>query len=404
MAEIWGIAAAAVGGSVIGGLISSSGAQSAAQTQANAAEAGQAISQNEFNTITGQEQPYMNAGYGAQAQLDYLLGIGTPGQNIPGATTGGAKGSTPWSSTGYSGGYGGSGIPLTGLGGAGAGASGSTGTGYGPGAPTAKSSTAGGYGSLLTPFTAANFKQLSPAYNFQLQQGQQGTLNSDAAGAGALSGAAQKDLMSFNQNLANTSFNNAFNQYQTQQGNIYQRLAGIAQQGQASAANTGQQGTALAGQAAQSATNVGSALAAGQVGSANAWSGAISGASSALPWLYNGGGGGYTGGSAGNSTYVAGTPYGSGANSGDTYCDYALKTDIEPYLFDGQSRLQVYEFRYKGEAQRWRGYMAQEVLQAYPEAVSVGPRGFLKVDYRLIPSERKYPEAAWAEVEAACLT
>ena len=225
----WGFAAAAVG-SIAGAAISSSGAKSAAETQANAANNAQQISQNEFNTITGQEQPYMNAGYGALSELNAGLGVGPQS-----AATGNI-----------------------------------------------------GYGSLTTPFTAQNFQQLSPAYQFQQQQGMQGVLNGDAAGQGALSGAASKDLIGYNQNLANTSFSNAFNQYQTQNQNVYNRLSGIAQLGQNAASNTGQQGTALAGQAAQSAQNIGTAQAAGQIGSANALSGGLSSLSS-LPWLYGSG-------------------------------------------------------------------------------------------------------------------
>lgn len=255
MAEIWGIAAAGIVSAGIGAY----GASQAAGDQASAAANAQQISQNEFSTITGQEAPYMQSGYGAQGQLNYLLGNGTPGTNEVG------------------------------------------------GAPTASSSPAGGYGSLLKPFDLSDFQQLSPAYNFQLQQGQQGVLNSDASGQGALSGSAYKDLMNYNQNLANTSFNNAFNQYQTQQGNIYQRLAGVAQLGQASAANTGQQGTALAGQAAQSATNIGTAQAGGAVGVANALSGGIS---SSAPWLAYGGG-------STQSPYDPSIAYGANAQAGD---------------------------------------------------------------------------------------
>lgn len=242
------IAAAIVGvGAIAGGYLSAQGAESAAQTQAGAAANAQQISQNEFNTITGQEQPFMQGGYSALSALNYGLGTG----------------------------------PDT--------------------APTAGAASGMGYGSLLTPFTAAQMQQYSPAYKFQMQQGLQGTLNGDASGSGALSGAAQKDLMSFNQNYANTAFNNAFKQYQTQQGNIYSRLAGIAQLGQAAASNTGQQGTALAGQAAQSATNIGTALGAGQVGAANAWSGALSNASY-LPYLVSLGGGSLSSTGAGGQT------------------------------------------------------------------------------------------------------
>lgn len=238
----WAAAATAVAG-IAGSAIQAGAAGQAAQEQANAAENAQQIAENEFNTITSQESPYMQAGYGAQSQLNYLLGIGTPG------AAGGGSSTTP---------------------------------------ATATSSIGGGYGSLLQPFTAQYMQQYSPAYQFQLQQGQQGVLNQDAASQGALSGAALKDLIGYNQNYANTAYNNAFNQYQTQLGNTYSRLAGVAQLGQNAAANTGQQGTALAGSAAQSATNIGTAQAGGTVGAANALAGGLSSAS--LPWLAYGGG------------------------------------------------------------------------------------------------------------------
>jgi hypothetical protein len=232
------VAAAIIGGAAVGlagSAISGSAAQSAAQTQAGAAENAQGISEAEFNTITAQQQPFMQAGYGALNALNQGLGIGTanPSQQAQGV----------------------------------------------------------GFGSLTQPFTAQNFQQLSPAYQFQLQQGQQGVLNSDSPSAGALSGSALKDLTGYNQSMANTSFYNAFNQYQTQQGNIYSRLSNIANLGQNAAANTGQAGTALAGQAAQSATNVGTALAGGTVGAANAYSSGLSNTANMglLGALYGGG-------------------------------------------------------------------------------------------------------------------
>lgn len=223
-------------GALAGGAIAAGGAESAAQQQADAARNAQAISLQEFQTITGQEQPFLQAGYGSLGQLQYLLGQG-PQEGFTGAT----------------------GLP--------------------------QGSAGGGYGSLLQPFTADYMKQYSPAYQFQLQQGQQGVLNADSGSQGALSGAALKDLTSFNQNYANTAFNNAFNQYQTQQGNIYARLAGLTQLGSSAAANLGSQGVALAGQQAQSAQNIGTALAGGTVGAANALSGAIGGAANTYAGL-----------------------------------------------------------------------------------------------------------------------
>lgn len=300
----WAIGAAAVAG-LAGSAIQANAAGQAASEQAGAAENAQQISENEFNTITSQEQPYMQSGYGAQSQLNYLLGIGTPGTGYSPGTA-----ATP----GYTGlgtglgPLGGSGVPIN--------VPGTSGTPASPG--TASSSTAGGYGSLLQPFTAQYMQEYSPAYQFQLQQGQQGVLNADATGQGALSGAALKDLTAYNNNYANTAYNNAFNQYQTQLGNTYSRLAGIAQLGQASAANTGQQGTALAGQAAQSATNIGTAQAGGTVGAANALAGGLSSAS--LPWLYANSGSG-TGGFTPNAG-VTGT-----GGAYDTYNTLAGSTD-----------------------------------------------------------------------------
>lgn len=263
------IAVAVGGATLLGSIFQGNAAQSAAQTQANAAENAQNISLQEFNTITGQETPYMQSGYGALSNLDYLLGVSP--QTAQGGAIGAAPVTTPGIGAGgrFRPGPNGSLIPQI----------------YGgpatrtvnPVGPSRTGPVAGGtFGSLLTPFTADYMKQYSPAYQFQLQQGEQGILNQDNASQGALSGAALKDLIGYNQNYANTAFGNAFNQYQTQQQNTYNRLADIAQLGQTSAANTGQQGTALAGQAAQSAQNVGTALAAGQIGQANAYSSGLS--------------------------------------------------------------------------------------------------------------------------------
>lgn len=345
------------GAALIGGVVSANASQNAAQTQANAAENAQGISQNEFNTITGQQSPYMQGGYGGLSNLESLLGVGPLTQGQAGATGGGLNNSNngyqgiglTYNPSGYggspmsyiqpyTGGLGGSGAPLSSVwspqvSGAAGGqqiAQGAPGGYAGLTVPYASQSLAApnttGYGSLNTPFTqqgayqpmapftADTFRQYSPAYNFQLQQGQQGVLNGDESSQGALSGAALKDLTSFNQNYANTAFNNAynqyagqyqnnfndyqnaysnaFNQYQTQQNNVYSRLASLAQLGQNAAANTGQQGTTLAGQQAQAAAAVGAYQAAGQVGVANAISGGLQNAGT-LGALYamNGGGG-----------------------------------------------------------------------------------------------------------------
>jgi hypothetical protein len=301
------VAGAVVVGGLATGAMSADASRSAANAQARSAANAQQISQDQFNTIQQQNAPFIQSGYGALSALDWGMGIGP--QTSGGQPAGGMGTGTPTPngydpSSGYRLGAGGGisqGIPGGTTFGGPSGVGGPTGPqGMGPvggsGLPTAGAPAGGqtgglGYGSLTKSFDTSDWQKLSPAYNFQLRQGQQGVMNADAAGAGALSGAAQKDLIDYNQSAANTSFNSAFNQYQTQQGNIFSRLSGIAQLGQASANNTGQQGTALAGQAAQSATNIGTAQAGGIVGGANAWSGGIN---SAAPWLSQFAGGGST--------------------------------------------------------------------------------------------------------------
>lgn len=132
-----------------------------------------------------------------------------------------------------------------------------------------------------------NWKQyMSPAYDFQLQQGEQALQNSQAAADGALSGAALKGLINYNQNMAGTAFQNAFNDYQTQYGNqfnqyqtqnqnIFNRLSSLAQLGQNAASMTGMQATQTGANMANTMTAAGNAQAAGTMGMANAITGGI---------------------------------------------------------------------------------------------------------------------------------
>lgn len=127
------------------------------------------------------------------------------------------------------------------------------------------------YGSFTKPFDVQSFYQnLDPSYFWRLQQGQQAVVNGNAAGSGALSGSAMKDLLNYNQNAASQEYGNTYNRYQTTQGNIFSRLAEMAGLGQSAAAGVGANGVALAGQAGQAVQNAGSATGAGIVGGANA--------------------------------------------------------------------------------------------------------------------------------------
>lgn len=168
-----------------------------------------------FNTIVGQEQPFLNAGYGATNSLNQLLGTS----------------------------------PATGAGGTAAG-----------------TSLPGGY---LTQTFDPTQSQLEnyPGYQFQLSQGDLAVNSANSAGGSAVSGPALKSLMNYNQGLAASNYSNYFNQFQTQQNNIFNRLSGIASLGQNAAGNLGNAGTQL-----------GTGIAQAQAGAAGSIAGGISGA------------------------------------------------------------------------------------------------------------------------------
>ncbi len=127
----------------------------------------------------------------------------------------------------------------------------------------------GSFGSLLQPYQGefkaptAEEAAATPGYQFALQQGLQGVERGAAARGNLLGGGEQKALEQYGQGLASTNyqqtFNNALQQYQTaynqfQQGqaNTYNRLAGVAGTGQVTAQSLGQQGQ----QSAQNAGNI----------------------------------------------------------------------------------------------------------------------------------------------------
>ncbi len=77
---------------------------------------------------------------------------------------------------------------------------------------------------------------------------------------------------------------------------------------------------------------------------------------------------------------VAATSNGAGAAGPVAVSDERLKTEIRPV---GQTvhGLTLYEFRYIGQPELWRGVMAQEVAEIMPSAVHRHHTGYLMVDY-----------------------
>lgn len=222
--------------------------------------------------------------------------------------------------------------------------------------------TAGTYGLDKMQASAGTFKfdpkdlENDPGYQFQLKQGEKALTNSYAGRGMLQSGAALKSILGYNQGLAGTSYQNAYNRalntfntnqqgYQSlanlgqnansqaiQAGGIYggqlTSLAGLGAntnlQGAGLLSNTAIQGNEYMGNALMSGartdadliTGRGNAEAAGIKGSANAWTGALNGVGNAASMYGLSQMGGSTGGGGGfNGDYGSYFPWGGGGGA-----------------------------------------------------------------------------------------
>jgi hypothetical protein len=79
---------------------------------------------------------------------------------------------------------------------------------------------------------------------------------------------------------------------------------------------------------------------------------------------------------------------GAGAQLGSAYLmrgsDRRLKEKITLVGKDDATGLNLYEFNYLNEPERYRGVMADEVVKVYPEAVEYSPGGYAKVNYGML--------------------
>jgi len=70
----------------------------------------------------------------------------------------------------------------------------------------------------------------------------------------------------------------------------------------------------------------------------------------------------------------------SGQNAGPMASDVRLKENIIK-VGNSPSGINIYEWNYIGKPQRYRGVMAQEILERHPEAVALQPDGYMSVYY-----------------------
>lgn len=131
--------------------------------------------------------------------------------------------------------------------------------------------------------------EATPGYQFNLSQGLRSAQNAAAARGLGVSGAALKGAATFATGLADSTYQNQFNNAQTrfsnllsmnsaQQGNLtnqYNRLSNVATMGEDAGAKTGAIGANLANTAASATQAAGTASAAGLMGAGNAISGSV---------------------------------------------------------------------------------------------------------------------------------
>ena len=117
---------------------------------------------------------------------------------------------------------------------------------------------------------------LAPNYQFMLNQGL--GAQSQAMNVGGGGSNINTANTKFAEDYASNAYQNAFNNYQTQQSNIYNKLANIAGIGQQSLANLSNLATGNATNISNLGVGAANAQAAGQVGTANAIGGGLTGA------------------------------------------------------------------------------------------------------------------------------
>jgi hypothetical protein len=115
-----------------------------------------------------------------------------------------------------------------------------------------------------TQFTA------DPGYAFRMSEGMKALDRSAAARGGLLSGSTLKGAQRYGQDLASQEYQNAFNRYYAERTNKLQPLQSLAGVGQTSANTLSNAAGQFGSQIGSNIIGAGNAMAAGQIGQANA--------------------------------------------------------------------------------------------------------------------------------------
>jgi hypothetical protein len=135
---------------------------------------------------------------------------------------------------------------------------------------------ASGYGDFARKFDMQTDYLEDPGYRFRLGEGTKALERQMAARGGLYSGKALKDTQDYVQGMASQEFGSAYDRWRTNQTDQFNRLASLSGSGQTATSQTGAAGQNYGNQAGQNIIGGGNAAAAGKVGTANAWGGALS--------------------------------------------------------------------------------------------------------------------------------
>lgn len=137
------------------------------------------------------------------------------------------------------------------------------------------------FGSLMRSFTEEDFRA-DPGYQFRLSEGEK-ALNRAAAARGMYSNPATvRELQRFGQGVADQTYNDAFNRFQLEQGNRFNRLASLSGMGQTGVNQTMGAAQNFANTAGNAMGNIGAAQSAGILSGANAMIQGLTGAGAGI--------------------------------------------------------------------------------------------------------------------------
>lgn len=270
-----------LGVSLLGGLMGSSSASSAAAQQAAAAREAEQGIQKRFDITRQDYAPFMQTGYGANSILAHLMGIrptATAASNPQSAealrkqligqfTTKGPEQVIGWNNQFGEGapiyGYGKDTIDEAGL-------QAAINAELAKQTPQNSGYDPSTFGSLLKDFSESDI-YADPVFKMA-QSEAANAVNERAMRSGMYnSGGTLKELMKANSQVGT----DAFNRWNVQQGNKYNRLSGLMGAGQQAVSQVGNLGAQAANQSGEYMTQGGNARAAGIVGGANAWGNAL---------------------------------------------------------------------------------------------------------------------------------